>query len=174
MPDELGRTLELGSGMGVMARRVGARAGLYVGVDLTTEQAQALNSLGGLGLVADIHAVPLPDALLDTIIADNVVEHATDPLGVLAESLRVLRPGGRGFLIIPPDYSGYGFSNTAHLWKADAASVEHALRRAGFKLVRHETVRLAELGVSGAFPSSQGATDLWQIEKPRGSDGGGR
>ncbi len=174
MPDELGRTLELGSGMGVMARRVGARAGFYVGIDLTTAQAQALNSLGGLGLVADIHAVPLPDASIDTIIADNVVEHASDPLGVLAESLRVLRPGGRGFLIIPPDYSGYGFSNTAHLWKADAASVEQALRRAGFKLVRHETVRLAELGVSGAFPSSQGATDLWQIEKPRGSDGGGR
>lgn len=104
---------------------------------------------------------------MDTIIADNVIEHAVEPLTVLMECLRVLRPGGRGFLIIPPDYSSAAYRNSAHFWKADAASVRHALQRAGFTVVRHETVRLPELGVSGAYPSSQGATGLWAIERPQ-------
>jgi SAM-dependent methyltransferase len=166
MPAALGRTLELGSGMGVMARRIAGRTRLYIGIDLTTAQALALRPLGGRGLVADIHALPFPGAAFDTIIADNVIEHAVDPLAVLIECHRVLRPGGRAFLVIPPDYASAAFRNSAHFWKADVSSVCYALERAGFTVMRHETVRLAELGVSGAFPSSQGATDLWQVEKP--------
>ena len=37
--------------------------------------------------------------------------------------------------------------------------------RAGFRVVRRELVRMAELGVTGAHPSSRGMTGLWQIEK---------
>jgi SAM-dependent methyltransferase len=165
MPERLGTTLELGSGYGVMARRVRDRADLYVGFDLTVEQARALKPIGGVGLLADIHLLPFADESFDTIIADNVVEHAYDPLQVLSECSRVLRLGGSGFLIVPPDYLGPAFRNRAHFWKSDEASVRHAAEGAGFRVVRRELVRMAELGITGAHPSSSGMTGLWQIEK---------
>ena len=42
---------------------------------------------------------------------------------------------------------------------------------AGFRLVRQESLRLAELGVPGAYPSSGGRTELWQAEKPAAPEG---
>lgn len=166
MPRGLGATLELGSGFGVMARRVGERADIYVGLDLTVEQAGALRPLGALGFVADIHLLPFADEQFDTIIADNVVEHAYDPLQVLSEIRRVLRPKGEAFLIIPPDYLGPAFRNRSHFWKSDADSVRRAAEAAGLSVARWETVRMAELGASGAHPSSDGLTTLWQLKKP--------
>ena len=166
MPTQLGATLELGSGWGLMARRVRGRASRYVGIDLTADQAAAVRAVGANALVGDIHRLPLADSSFDTIIADNVVEHAVDPLQALRECHRVLKPGGQSFLIIPPDYAAFEFSNPAHLWKADAESVREALLRVGFRIVRQETVRMAELGIPGAYPSSGGETGLWQTEKP--------
>jgi SAM-dependent methyltransferase len=166
MPARLGTTLELGCGYGVMARRVSDRADLYVGFDLTVEQARALGPNGGVGLVADMHHLPFPNEKFDTIIADNVVEHAYDPLQTLSECCRVLRPGGRAFLIIPPDYLGPAFRNRAHFWKSDEASVAHAVELAGFRVIHCEMIRMAEIGVTGAHPSSKGVTSLWHIEKP--------
>ena len=167
MPDRLGATLELGCGLGVMARRIGGRADPYVGFDLTIDQAQALRGLGVGSLVADIHALPFRDAAFDTIIADNVVEHAFDPMKVLMECMRVLRPNGSCYLIIPYDLRGPDFRNDAHLWKADETSIRHALQATGFETVRHETARMPDLGISGAYPSCDGYTGLWQVRKRR-------
>src|ERR1700743_3810512 len=42
-----------------------------------------------------IEAIPLPDDVVDVIISDCVMDLAGDTQAVLAESFRVLRPGGR-------------------------------------------------------------------------------
>jgi hypothetical protein len=167
MPDHLGATLELGCGLGVMARRIGGRADPYVGFDLTIDQAQALRGLGAESLVADIHALPFRDAAFHTVIADNVVEHAFDPMKVLLECMRVLRPNGSCYLIIPYDLRGPDFRNNAHFWKADEASVRYALQAAGFEFMREETACMSDLGISGAYPSSDGYTGLWKVRKRR-------
>lgn len=39
-------------------------------------------------------AVPLPDACVDLILADHVLEHVADPAAFAAECARLLRPGG--------------------------------------------------------------------------------
>jgi len=166
MPASLGATLELGSGAGAMARRVSARASNYIGLDLAIGQAHALGEFGARGLVGDMHSLPFPDSCFDTVVADNVVEHGQDPLQALREAHRVLRQSGNAFLVIPHDYASADFQNTAHLWKADEASVRLAIAAAGFAIVRQETVDLGALDVPGAFPSSNGSTGLWHLQKP--------
>ena len=42
-----------------------------------------------------------PDASADFIIANHFIEHTEDPLGALANHLRVLRPGGILYLAVP-------------------------------------------------------------------------
>ncbi|MDX2143503.1 MAG: methyltransferase domain-containing protein [Rhodospirillaceae bacterium] len=51
-------------------------------------------------------ALPFPDAHFDIVYSSNVLEHTADPARVLAEALRVLRPGGV-MQIVCPNYLSY-------------------------------------------------------------------
>src|SRR5690606_14836791 len=46
-------------------------------------------------LKGDIEAIPLPDASVDVIISNCVINLAADKRRVLSEAFRVLKPGGR-------------------------------------------------------------------------------
>lgn len=97
--------LDLGSGGGIdvllSARRVGSTGHAY-GVDMTEEmlalaeknktQAGAENVTFLKGRIED---VPLPDASVDVIISNCVINLAADKAPVLRESFRLLKPGGR-------------------------------------------------------------------------------
>jgi arsenite methyltransferase len=97
--------LDLGSGPGLdsllVARRLGA-TGMVVGVDLCPEMVEkARRNARLLGLrnvefvQAGIEKVPLPDGSVDVVISNGVLNLCPDKPAVLAEALRVLRPGGR-------------------------------------------------------------------------------
>jgi arsenite methyltransferase len=102
----LGETvLDLGSGGGIdvllSARRVGATGKAY-GLDMTDEMLElARNNAATAGvsnvefLKGHIEAIPLPDASVDVIISNCVVNLSPDKDAVLNEAYRVLRPGGR-------------------------------------------------------------------------------
>lgn len=99
------RVLDLGSGGGIdvllSARRVGP-TGFAYGVDMTDEmldlarenaaKAEATNVEFLKGTIED---VPLPDASVDVVISNCVINLSTDKPAVLAEMFRVLTPGGR-------------------------------------------------------------------------------
>jgi SAM-dependent methyltransferase len=65
-------------------------------IDFTASGEEKLTLLKG-----DLHHVPLPGSFADVVIARSVVEHLDDPLTVYREFYRVLKPGGRFFLITP-------------------------------------------------------------------------
>ncbi|HXI20169.1 MAG TPA: arsenite methyltransferase [Gemmatimonadales bacterium] len=97
--------LDLGSGGGIdvllSARRVGPTGKAY-GLDMTDEMlALARENQRRAGaenvefLKGEIEAIPLPDASVDVIISNCVINLSADKPRVLAEAFRVLRPGGR-------------------------------------------------------------------------------
>src|SRR3954453_14568053 len=97
--------LDLGSGGGadvlLSARRVGSGGKAY-GLDMTDEMLEvARRNAREAGaenvefLKGEIEAVPLPDASVDVIISNCVVNLSPDKPQVLREAARVLRPGGR-------------------------------------------------------------------------------
>lgn len=97
--------LDLGSGGGIdvllSARRVG-RTGKAYGLDMTDEMltlARENQRKAGVEnvefLKGDIERIPLPNAAVDVIISNCVINLAADKGKVLAEAFRVLKPGGR-------------------------------------------------------------------------------
>jgi arsenite methyltransferase len=99
------RVLDLGSGGGIdvllSARRVGP-SGFAYGVDMTDEMltlARANAARAGARNVeflrGEIEHVPLPDAAVDVVISNCVINLSTDKPAVLAEMFRLLAPGGR-------------------------------------------------------------------------------
>jgi arsenite methyltransferase len=97
--------LDLGSGAGadvlISARRVGA-TGKAIGLDMTDEMlelARANAADAGVDNVefvkGYIEDIPLPDGSVDVVISNCVINLAADKRQVLAETARVLRPGGR-------------------------------------------------------------------------------
>lgn len=51
--------------------------------------------------VCDITNIPVPDKSFDVIICTEVLEHVPEPIKVIEEFSRILRPGGRLFLSAP-------------------------------------------------------------------------
>jgi arsenite methyltransferase len=97
--------LDLGSGGGIdvllSARRVGPTGKAY-GLDMTDEMLElARRNQRETGvqnvewLKATIEEIPLPDASVDVIISNCVINLSSDKALVFREAARVLRPGGR-------------------------------------------------------------------------------
>jgi arsenite methyltransferase len=99
------KVLDLGSGAGadvlISARRVGS-TGKAIGLDMTDEMLElARRNAQGAGLEnvefhkGYIEDIPLPDASVDVVISNCVLNLSGDKPKVLREAARVLRPGGR-------------------------------------------------------------------------------
>jgi SAM-dependent methyltransferase len=96
--------LDLGAGAGrdclLAAQQVGPE-GRVIGIDLTPEMvALACENARKMGvtnvtfLEGDIAALPLPDASVDVVLSNCVINLVPDKARVFAEAFRVLRPGG--------------------------------------------------------------------------------
>ena len=99
------RVLDLGSGGGIdvllSARRVGP-TGFAYGLDMTDEMlALARSNAAKAGATnvefvkGHIEDIPLPDASIDVVISNCVINLSTDKPAVIAEMFRVLAAGGR-------------------------------------------------------------------------------
>ena len=99
-----GRTLELGIGTGRSLRYYPPEAEV-VAIDFSPRMlARAQRRAARLGIqvdlrLADVQALPFPDASFDTVIATCFFCSVPDPVQGLCEARRVLKPGGRLLLL---------------------------------------------------------------------------
>jgi len=97
------RILDVGTGEGQIARRlIAADADEVIGVDPTHNQiVEACRRAGGPAyLRAGADELPFADASFDAVIACLVYEHIDEMQAAVAETARVLRPGGRFALFL--------------------------------------------------------------------------
>jgi SAM-dependent methyltransferase len=172
---EPGQTvLDLGSGGGIdvllSARRVGPSGKVY-GLDMTDEMlalARANQATAGATnvefLKGAIEAIPLPDASVDVVISNCVINLSTDKDAVLREAFRVLKPGGRlavSDVIVRGDVPD-AVRRNMELWiGCIAGALEEndytaKLRAAGFTDVDLETWRVYRINDARAFLTESG------------------
>jgi ubiquinone/menaquinone biosynthesis C-methylase UbiE len=171
--------LEIGCGTGVVARAIAARpgfAGHVTGIDQSPAfiaAAQRLAAEAGVEprtefQVGDVHAIDSPNARFDAVVAHTVISHVLDPLAMLRDAARVVRPGGT-IAVFDGDYASWTFASPDHaLARAMEAGIIAAvvnqprvmrdmprlLREAGLERVDTLAYVYADIGKGTFFPGA--------------------
>jgi ArsR family transcriptional regulator len=102
----VGDLLDIGCGRGAILKLLASRANRAVGVDIDTNARQLARAelmLAGIPNCSlrkgDMYRLPFADSEFNTIIIDDVLVDARRPLRALAEARRLLRRGGRLFIL---------------------------------------------------------------------------
>ncbi|HLU74800.1 MAG TPA: methyltransferase domain-containing protein [Nonomuraea sp.] len=93
--------LDVGSGPGTITADLAGRVARVTATEVSDEALElaraeaARRGAANVGFaVADVHALPFPDASYDVVHAHQVLQHVGDPVQALREMRRVARPGG--------------------------------------------------------------------------------
>lgn len=73
----------------------------YVAVDFVATEYHRFRSLGA---ICNLQALPFRDECFDAVLCTEVLEHVPDPVRVLCELNRVLKPGGQVFVTVPQSW----------------------------------------------------------------------
>lgn len=106
------RMLEIGPGQGTLAALAVETGWQYSAIEPSAILAEQLRQHGLDVIQAWTPPIPAPDASCDIVYADQVMEHMSGidaARALTAEALRVLRPGGVFFVVVPDYLKERGF-----------------------------------------------------------------
>jgi len=172
-----GKIADLGCGPNpVVLFDLGARGWDLNAVDLSIDFCDsALRNAEARGVTlrvetASVHETPFDDGEFDAVILSETLEHVPDELEqpTIAETFRILRPGGTLLLSVPNARSfftryqgwrlGAPIDHPQHLREYDHATVRGLLENVGFKIVR-------ALRVSATDQPPWRARAAWAIDR---------
>ena len=169
--------LDLGCGTGMVSRKIAAREGFsgsVLGIDLSPYLVRAAETFAGEeGLSdaltfqsGDTGSLALEDNHFDAVIAHTLLSHVEDPLSIVLEAARVLKPGGVG-VIFDGDFASRTFSQSDPLqsWRDDE-TLNLAMVASPFVMRQMpRLLREAGLRLTACFPNvlaEVGKADFWK------------
>ncbi|MFZ1701823.1 MAG: class I SAM-dependent methyltransferase [Pyrinomonadaceae bacterium] len=145
---ETDKILEVGSGAHGLVFGLGSK--FAIGVDpLAVEYKQLFPKIQSTArsVAAIGEHLPFADAEFDIVLSDNVIDHATRPLDIIDELIRVLKPGGVLYFTVNVHHPFYGLASQAHgIWNALGLKFE-------ISPFADHTVHLTESRIAAAFHS---------------------
>lgn len=134
---------DLGCGTGQITETVAPFVRTVIAVESSRAMLRAAKaSLGAHRNVdlrsGELEALPIDDAALDAAIVSLVLHHVADPLHVLCEAARVVKPGGRIMIVDMHQHSRVEYKEQmGHVWLGfEPDRVAGWLAEAGFERVR--------------------------------------
>jgi len=107
------KILEVGAGSGRDSFRLAREMGIVYVLDYSPQALKIVQNLNaknnpGVHLIqGDAFQIPLPDASLDIVFHQGLMEHFKDPMPLLKEHFRVLKPGGFLLVDVPQKFHIY-------------------------------------------------------------------
>lgn len=125
----IGAVLDIGCGRGQILKLLASRASRAVGVDIDAGARRLARAELMLADVpnctlrkGDMYRMPFEDGEFDTIILDDVLGDARNPVKALVEAKRLLKPGGRLLLLLSiAGQSTNELKNSMAAWSAAAS-----------------------------------------------------
>ena len=110
-----GRLLEIGCGSGQRLAQMRALGWEVEGQEIDPKAAAHASSKGLIVHLGNLQNLSFSDALFDAIIMNHVIEHVHDPVAVLTECYRILKP--RGILVVvTPNIESCGHRHFRSFW----------------------------------------------------------
>ena len=115
----LGDLLDIGCGQGRVLKLLASRANRAIGVDIDSDARQLARAellLAGVENCSlrkgNMYELPFVDAEFDTVILDDVLGSADEPVLALCEARRLLKPAGRLLILAATDDGDAAFLET--------------------------------------------------------------
>ncbi|MFQ6100896.1 MAG: class I SAM-dependent methyltransferase [Anaerolineae bacterium] len=122
------RVLDAGAGQGRFKPEFSHTR--YVGVDLAV--GDAAWDYSGLDVISDLVRLPFDQGTFDAAVCAQVLEHVAEPLQVLREISRVLKPGGRLFLSAPQSWHQH--QKPYDYYRYTSFGLHHLAEQAGLRI----------------------------------------
>jgi len=140
-----GRLLDVGCGSGWLMKGMTRLGWVVEGVDLDPQAVQSARAKGMQVHLGHLNGLALPAESYDAVTMSHFIEHVHDPISVVGECRRLLKPGGRLVIVTPntrslghrlygKDWMHLDPPRHLHLFNTDALG--EAVRRAGFGKLR--------------------------------------
>ena len=168
--------LDLGCGTGVAARAIAHRSGFsgrVLGIDLSPTLAQTAARLAAAEALdsraefraGDSRKLDLADGAFDAVVAHTLLSHVDDPLAVVREAARLVRPGGM-IGIFDGDYASmtFGHDDPAQGKAYDDALISGVVTSPRVMRQMPRLLQAAGLQLVASFPyilAEVGKADFW-------------
>jgi 2-polyprenyl-3-methyl-5-hydroxy-6-metoxy-1,4-benzoquinol methylase len=131
------RLLDFGAGAGTILKVAREKNWQAFGVEVSEPAVEYARKLGFDVFHGEINEANYPDNYFDVVTASEVLEHLENPLEVLKEIARILRPGGL-LWATTPHASGLSYRLIGLKWSVIAPPEHLQLysRKAAFKMLR--------------------------------------
>lgn len=155
------RLLDVGCGKGDLMIRMRQQGWNVEGLEVDADAFEYGRSINGLTVhLGSLESIQFPDHTFDVITSNHVIEHVHDPIALIRECLRVLKPGGQ-LILATPNIESFGhqvfernwshLDPPRHLQLFTMKSLRECAARAGFKSIE---VWCPPGYAEGAFPAS--------------------
>jgi ubiquinone/menaquinone biosynthesis C-methylase UbiE len=174
--DSASTVLDMGCGTGVAARTIARRAdfsGRVTGIDLSpylVEAAKRLADEEGLGSCVEFRSgdtrdLDISDGRFDAVVAHTLMSHVQEPLTVIKELGRVVKPGGL-IAIFDGDYASMTFAldDPVQSKRYDEALINAVVTSPRVMRQMPRLIRQTGLRMIAAFPyimAEVGEGDFW-------------
>jgi 2-polyprenyl-3-methyl-5-hydroxy-6-metoxy-1,4-benzoquinol methylase len=147
-----GKLLDIGCGSGERMEKMQRLGWTVSGIDFDKKAVEVAKRRGLDVACGTIPGTWFPADTFDVVTLSQVIEHVPDPIELLRECQRILKPGGRVVVTTPNTASwGYrlfkehwrGLEPPRHLHLFGPSSIQQTLRKAGFDFVFVRTLASA-------------------------------
>jgi|688.fasta_scaffold162093_1 2-polyprenyl-3-methyl-5-hydroxy-6-metoxy-1,4-benzoquinol methylase len=111
-----GKLLDIGCGSGQFLQQMQLYGWEVEGVDFDSKAVEGVKTRYDLNVHAgSLESIAYPDSSFDAITMSHVIEHMPDPIALLKESYRLLKPGGY-LVVTTPNVNSWGHKQFEENW----------------------------------------------------------